>query len=103
MEQPGQPLTPQTHQDIKPILLELKQQPLLLEVLLEQVVHPGGGPYSVTTAFESYNGTTWTNLTGAPTAKAGDPPMTGTTNCVSSSGLVSLDTSGTPSNQTSRI
>ena len=59
---------------------------------------PGGGPYSVTTAFESYNGTTWTNLTGAPTAKAGDAPMAGTsTALVQVAGIV--DTSGTPSNQ----
>ena len=59
---------------------------------------PGGGPYSPTTAFESYNGTTWTNLTGSPTAKAGDPPMTGTsTALVQAAGIV--DTSGTPSNQ----
>jgi len=59
---------------------------------------PGGGPYSPTTAFESYNGTTWTNLTGSPTAKASDPPMTGTsTALVQVAGIV--DTSGTPSNQ----
>jgi len=58
----------------------------------------GAGPYTVTTAFESYNGTTWTNLTGTPTAKAGDPPLTGTsTALVQVAGIV--DTSGTPSNQ----
>jgi len=56
------------------------------------------GPYSVTTAFENYNGTTWTNLTGAPTAKAGDAPLAGTsTALVQVAGIV--DTSGTPSNQ----
>jgi len=59
---------------------------------------PGGGPYSVTTAFESYNGTTWTNLTSAPTAKVGDPPMTGAQTALVQVAGVS-DNSGTPSNQ----
>jgi len=60
---------------------------------------PGGGPYTATNAFESYNGTTWTNLTGAPTAKAADPPLTGTQTALVQTGGIT-DTSGTPSNQT---
>ena len=36
------------------------------------------GPYTMSTSFEGYNGTTWTNLTAAPTAKAGGPVLIGT-------------------------
>ena len=36
------------------------------------------GPYTMSASFESYNGTTWTALTNAPTAKAGGTPMVGT-------------------------
>ena len=36
------------------------------------------GPYTMSTAFEGYDGTTWTNLTAAPTAKAGGPTLLGT-------------------------
>jgi hypothetical protein len=32
----------------------------------------------MSTSFEGYNGTTWTNLTAAPTAKAGGPVLIGT-------------------------
>ena len=56
------------------------------------------GPYTMSASFESYNGTTWTNLTNAPTTKAGDPPMTGTsTAVVQAAGIADL--SNTPSNQ----
>jgi len=57
------------------------------------------GPYTMSSSFEGYNGTTWTNLTSAPLTRAGDPPMVGTSTALAQV-CGNSNASGEPSNTT---